>query len=86
VGPQVCTVSWHDVEQLPLMPSVVPTHQPTTYICVPVVPLTQAGQAEGYNVVYGDGSRVAVLKAAGISRPRAIAVCMTTSTVSRLLH
>lgn len=39
---------------------------------------SQAARAAGYNVVYGDGSRTAVLKAAGINRPRAVVVSLAT--------
>ncbi len=41
----------------------------------------QAAQTAGFNVVYGDGSRPAVLQAAGIRAPRAVAVCYEASDV-----
>lgn len=37
----------------------------------------QAAQDAGFNVIYGDGSRSKVLHAAGIERPRAVAVAYT---------
>lgn len=37
----------------------------------------QAAQDAGFNVIYGDGSRPKVLHAAGIDRPRAVAVAYT---------
>uniref|UniRef100_A0A7S3VLF9 RCK N-terminal domain-containing protein n=1 Tax=Dunaliella tertiolecta TaxID=3047 RepID=A0A7S3VLF9_DUNTE len=47
------------------------------YIAFDLDPVrVQAARAAGFSVVYGDGSRSAVLKAAGVNNPRAIAVCL----------
>ena len=48
-------------------PLVCPTNQPR---------FPQAARRAGYNVVYGDGSRAAVLRAAGVVKPRIMVVCM----------
>jgi voltage-gated potassium channel Kch len=51
---------------------------PVPYVAFDLtVPRVQAGQEAGFNVLYGDGSRPAVLHAAGVDRPRAVAVCYT---------
>ncbi len=36
------------------------------------------GRAAGFSVVFGDGSRPNVLKAAGVSNPLAVAVCFSS--------
>ncbi|KAF5828963.1 Sodium/hydrogen exchanger family-domain-containing protein [Dunaliella salina] len=47
------------------------------YIAFDLDPVrVQAARAAGFSVVYGDGSRSAVLQAAGVNNPRAIAVCL----------
>jgi hypothetical protein len=38
------------------------------------VPRVQAAQAAGFNVLYGDGTRLTVLQAAGVGAPRAVVV------------
>ncbi len=40
-------------------------------------PALQAAQEAGFNVLFGDGSRKKVLHAAGVERPKAIAVGYT---------
>ena len=41
------------------------------------VPRVIAAQESGFNVLYGDGSRPKVLHAAGVDKPKSIAVCYT---------
>ncbi len=52
----------------------------TVYVCCAILP--QAAREAGFNAVYGDGSRAAVLKAAGVVKPRAIAVCLSNNKVA----
>jgi monovalent cation:H+ antiporter-2, CPA2 family len=42
----------------------------------------QAARKAGFNVVYGDGTRAAVLRAAGVKKPRALAVCLTSNKLA----
>ncbi|GFH14216.1 RCK N-terminal domain-containing protein [Haematococcus lacustris] len=53
------------------------------YVAFDLDPIrVQVARAAGFNVVYGDGSRPAVLKAAGIEQPQALAVCLTSNKVA----
>mmetsp|Transcript_27448 Transcript_27448/g.69813 ORF Transcript_27448/g.69813 Transcript_27448/m.69813 type:complete len:942 (-) Transcript_27448:1022-3847(-) len=55
----------------------VPETTSRKYIAFDLDPArVQAARSAGYKVVYGDGSRAAVLKAAGVVQPRMIAVCL----------
>lgn len=56
--------------------ALTPCTAPNTLLLLPLFPLPQAARAAGFSVVYGDGCRAAVLHAAGIHKPRALAVCL----------
>ena len=49
---------------------------PCTYVAFDIDPSrVQSGRQAGFPVIFGDGSRPAVLEAAGVENPRAFLVC-----------
>ena len=49
---------------------------PSSYIVFDVDPIrVQSARQAGFPVIFGDGSRAAVLEAAGVENPRAFFVC-----------
>eukprot|EP00199_Chlamydomonas_sp_CCMP681_P001509 CAMPEP_0119110844 /NCGR_PEP_ID=MMETSP1180-20130426/32455_1 /TAXON_ID=3052 ORGANISM="Chlamydomonas cf sp, Strain CCMP681" /NCGR_SAMPLE_ID=MMETSP1180 /ASSEMBLY_ACC=CAM_ASM_000741 /LENGTH=840 /DNA_ID=CAMNT_0007097455 /DNA_START=229 /DNA_END=2751 /DNA_ORIENTATION=+ len=65
--------------------SSLPDPYSRSYIAFDLNPArVQAAQAAGFNVLYGDGTRSVVLEAAGVKKPRALAVCLTSNNVAAI--